>query len=119
MRIVEVVLLVIHVLGFSALIGGLMAQLKAPVKKVTSLVRDGAGTTVVSGLLLMWPVEVRDKDTVNHASIGVLTVIGIVILGLVMSQVRKAQWAPALYWATVGLTAANVVVALAWPPSGS
>lgn len=119
MKVVEVVLLVIHVVAFSALIGGLLAQLKAPVKKVTALVRDGSGATVVSGLLLMWPVEVRDKDTVNHASIGVLTVVGVVILGLVMSQVRKAEWKPALYWATVGLTAVNVVVALAWPPSGS
>jgi hypothetical protein len=119
MKVVEVVLLVIHVLAFSALVGGLLAQLKAPVKKVTPLVRDGAGATVVSGLLLMWPVEVRDKGHVNHASIGILTVIGVVILGLVMSQVRKAEWKPALYWATVVPTFVNVVVALAWPPSGS
>ena len=45
----RLVLLLLHVLGFAALVGGLLVQLREPVKRVNPLMRDGSGTAVVAG----------------------------------------------------------------------
>ncbi len=116
MEIVRLVLLVLHILGFAALLGGLLAQAKEPVKRVNSLMRDGSGTAVLAGLGLVGVLEAGDGD-VNHAKIGVKMVVGVVILALVMMNLRKERISQAL-WATVlALTVANIVVAVFWSPA--
>ncbi len=57
MEIVRLILLLLHLLGFAALFGGLLVQVREPEKKVNSLMRDGAGTAVVAGVLLVGVIE--------------------------------------------------------------
>lgn len=113
MEIVRHILLVIHLLGFAALFGGLLVQIKAPDKVANGLMRDGSGTAFLAGLLLVGVLEMGD-DAVNHAKVGVKLVIGLVILGLVMSQLRKPKISDGLYWTIFGLTVINVCVAVFW-----
>lgn len=113
MDTLSIILLFFHVLGFAALIGGLVAQLGVTDKVVNGAMRDGAGTAFVAGLLLVGVAEAGDGD-VNHAKIAVKLVIGLVILGLVMANLRKPKIADALYYALLGLSVVNVGVALFW-----
>lgn len=116
MEIVRLVLLLIHILGFAALFGGLLVQAKEPVKRVNALMRDGSGTAVLAGLLLVGVLEAGDTD-VNHAKIGVKLVIGLVILALVMMNVRKERISQAIWTVLLVLTVANIAVALFWAPA--
>lgn len=115
MDIVRHLLLVIHLLGFAALFGGLLVQIREPEKKANSLMRDGSGTAVVAGILLVGIIEMSGHhDDLNYIKIGVKLVVGIVILGLVMSQLRKPRISDGLYWTIFGLTLVNLLVAVMW-----
>jgi hypothetical protein len=106
-------LLVIHLLGFAALFGGLLVQVRSPEKVVNSLMRDGAGTAFVAGLLLVGVLEADDAD-VNNAKIAVKGVIGLIILVLVMANLRKERIADGLWALLLTLTVANICVAVFW-----
>jgi uncharacterized membrane protein len=111
----RLVLLFLHVLGFAALIGGLLVQAREPEKKVNSAMRDGAGTAFVAGLLLVGVLE-ADDVAVDNAKIAVKFVIALVILVLVMANLRKPRLPDGLYWALLALSVANVAVAIFWSP---
>lgn len=114
MELLRHVLLVIHLLGFAALFGGLLIQARQPEKRVNSLMRDGAGTAFVAGLLLVGVLEADGSP--NHAKIAVKAVIGLVILVLVMANLRKERIADGLWALLLLLTVANVCVAIFWSP---
>lgn len=121
LRVVEtlrLVLLFLHVLGFAALIGGLLVQAREPEKKVNAAMRDGAGTAFVAGLLLVGVLEADDVP-VDNAKIAVKFVIALVILVLVMANIRKPRLPDGLYWALLALSVANVAVAIFWSPAHS
>ena len=63
-------LLFVHIIGFAALLGGLLVQLSAKERSVNSLMRDGVGTAFLAGLALVGVLEAGD-DPVNHAKVGV------------------------------------------------
>lgn len=113
METLRLILLFVHILGFAALIGGLLTQFGAVDKVVNGPMRDGAGTAFLAGLFLVGALEAGDGD-VNHAKIGAKLVIGLVVLGLVMANLRKPKISDALYYAILGLSVANVAVAVFW-----
>lgn len=115
MDFLRLVLLFVHLLGFAALLGGLLAQLGSGDKRVNALMRDGAGTAFVAGLLLVGILEAGDGP-VDHAKIGVKFAVGLVILVLVMVNLKKPAIPQGLYYGLLALTVANVVVALFWSP---
>ncbi len=116
METVRLVLLVIHVLGFAALIGGLLAQAGPGPKVVNGAMRDGAGTAFLAGLALVGVLEGLDAD-VDHAKIAVKLVIGLVVLVLVMANVRKDRIPNGLWAGLLLLSVANVCVAVLWSPA--
>ena len=65
MEIVRHILLVIHLLGFAALFGGLLVQIKAPDKVSNGLMRDGSGTAFLAGLLRARGVRPGDRVAVK------------------------------------------------------
>ena len=117
MENLRLVLLLVHLLGFSALLGGLLVQVREPVKTVNTLTRDGAGTAVVAGVLLLGVLEAMHGVTVDHTKIAVKLVIGLAILGLVMANLRKERIPDALWGLLLALTLADVAVALFWSPT--
>jgi hypothetical protein len=70
METVRLLLRVVHILGFSALIGGLLVQLGPDPTKVNPAMRDGVGTAFFVGLALVGELEAGDDD-VNHAKVAV------------------------------------------------
>ncbi|WP_244929814.1 hypothetical protein [Nocardioides sp. W7] len=116
MDTLRLILLFLHVLGFAALIGGLIAQSSEPVKRVNAAMRDGAGTAFVAGLALVGVLEAGDGD-VNHAKVGVKLAIGLVILVLVMANLRKERIPQGLWIGLLALSVLNVAVAVFWSPT--
>ena len=111
METLRLVLLFVHVLGFAALLGGLLVQLgHGSRSRSTRAMRDGAGTAFLAGLLLVGVLEAGDGD-VDHAKIGVKFAVGLVILVLVMANVRKPRIPDGLFYGLLALTVANIAVA--------
>jgi hypothetical protein len=110
MKVVQVLLLVVHLLGVLALVVGLLVQVRKPVKRVLGPMRDGIGTTFVAGLLLVGVLEARNQD-VDGTQVGVMFGIGLVILVLVMANVRAPRIPDWLYWLILVLTVADIGVA--------
>ncbi len=113
METLRLVLLVVHILGFSALIGGLLVQSGQTEKQVNSAMRDGVGTAFLAGLVLVGVLQADDQD-VNHTKIAVKGVIGLVLLVLVMANTRKERIPNGLWIGLLALSVANVCVAVFW-----
>lgn len=113
METLRLVLLVLHLLGFAALFGGLVVQTRNPEKVVNAAMRDGAGTAFLAGLLLVGILEAGDPP-VDHVKIGVKFAVGLVILVLVMANLRKPRIPNGLFYGLLLLTVANVCVAVFW-----
>jgi len=113
MELLEHLLLVVHILGFSALLGGLLVQARSPEKSVNSLMRDGIGTAFVAGLLMVGVIE-SDEGDLNHTKIAVKGVIALVILVLTMANLRKPRISQGLWALLLVLTIANICIAVLW-----
>jgi len=107
--------LVIHLLGYGALVGGLLVQAREPLKKIHPLMRDGIGTAVVAGLILFGlDSGDHDGDAGWHWKMAVKLVVGLVILVFVMANMRKERISNALWAFLLLLTVGNVCVAIFW-----
>jgi hypothetical protein len=115
METLRLILLIVHILGFSALIGGLLAQAGTGEKKVNAAMRDGVGTAFVAGLALVGVLESGD-DELNYAKIGVKLLVGLVLLVLVMANTRKPSIPQGLWAGLLVLAVVNVSVAVGWSP---
>jgi hypothetical protein len=112
MKVAQVVLVVLHLLGVVALLAGLLVQVRHPEKRITGPMRDGIGTTFLAGLLLVGVLEARDQDF-DHTTVSLMFAIGLVILVLVMANLRKPSIPDWLYWLILALTVADIGVAYA------
>ena len=109
MEILKHLLEFLHFLGFSGLIGGALAQLRAPEKTVTRVMMDGAWTQLATGLLL---VAVNEPD-VNHAKVGVkLLVLLVIVYFLFINRNKKLD--SNVFFAVLGLSIFNMALAIFW-----
>lgn len=113
MDLARQILLLLHILGFAALFGGLLAQGGSSEKRVNGAMRDGVGTAFLTGLLLVGVLEAGDA-AVDHVKIGVKLAIGLVLLVLVMANLRKSLVPRGLWLGMLLLTVANIAVAVLW-----
>lgn len=114
-------LLVIHLIGQAALLGGFLTQIRAASggeAKILPVMMHGAWTALAAGLLLVGLAEYRvamgADFEVNHMKIGVKSLVITAILILLYSQRRKDSVKAGAFWAIGGLTLANVVLAVFW-----
>jgi heme A synthase len=113
MEFLRHVLLVIHILGFAALIGGLLVQVGSPERVVNSAMRDGIGTAFVAGIALVGVLQADDKD-VDNTKMAVKGLIGLVLLVLIMANTRKERIPTGLWAGLLLLAVTNVCVAVFW-----
>jgi hypothetical protein len=113
METLRQILLIVHLLGFAALFGGLVVQAGAGPKTVNAAMRDGVGTAFLAGLALVGVLEAGDGE-VDHAKVGVKLAIGLVLLVLVMANMRKERIPQGLWVGLLLLSVANVAVAVLW-----
>lgn len=117
MDILRIILLILHFVGLSMLLGGFLVQVKAIGQGKGTVFRamiDGALTQLITGLLLVATIEMGDLYDVDNWKIAVKLVIAVIVTVLVFVY-RKKDPAPSwALWAIGGLTLANVIVAVAW-----
>ena len=117
METLRLILLVLHIVGFSALIGGLIVQAgSGEPKRVNPAMRDGVGTAFLAGLFLVGVLEAGEPP-VDHGKVGVKLGIGLILLALVMANSRKKQIPQGLWAGLLVLSILNVCVAVFWSPA--
>ncbi|MBK5237968.1 MAG: hypothetical protein JJE28_02525 [Actinomycetales bacterium] len=119
MQILATVLVILHFIGLSFLLGSFLVQVKDIAKGKGRVLRgmiDGALLQLITGLALtgIYSAHLIEGEEVNNAKIAVKLVVLLVIVALVFIF-RKREVAPSwVLWAIGGLTLLNVVLAVAW-----
>ena len=119
--IIKSFLVVIHLVGLSALLGGFLVQIKALRAKTAEILPamvHGAWTALLTGLLLVgvreWELALGGGEDLDHSKIAIKTVVVLIIVVLVMLK-RKQKPVPGAILGTIGaLTLLNVVLAVFW-----
>ena len=106
------ILIVLHLIGMAGVIGGFMAQLTEPVKKVTRTMLDGAWTAIGSGLVLMVLASMNER--LLHPKIEVKAMISIALAVLLVYGKKKDSLDKAIYFVIGLLALVNVVIAILW-----
>lgn len=103
------ILLFLHFVGLASLIGGLLVQVASVSKAVNPAVLYGALGQLVTGLALMF----LELDEVNHVKVAVKFAVLAVVVVVALARKRRGL-TPFLYWFVLGLSVANVGVAVFW-----
>ncbi|WP_104522372.1 hypothetical protein [Blastococcus atacamensis] len=123
MEFVRLLLVVVHILGLSLIIGPFLFQVSRKAGFEPRLMQIGALVQLVSGLAL---VGVREADDlpVDHAKIGVKLVVTVLAVVTVFLAARKQRAAAAgqadpksplpFFHATGALAILNVLIAVLW-----
>ncbi len=116
MSFVYDVVVVLHLLGMAALIGGWMTQLRVSGDRtVSATVLYGAATQVVTGLVLVGLAStVVDDQAVDNVKIGVKLLIALVVLVLAGANRRRSSVTSGAYAVIGGLAVLNVAIAVLW-----
>ena len=114
MQFVYNLLVVLHFIGLSSLLGGFLIQMSSSTKGINMSMFHGALTQLVSGLGLagILSAGLLEGETVDHTKIGIklgvtLAVLIVVLIGRKSTTDAKSMWA-----AVGGLTLLNVIVAV-------
>ena len=102
-----------HLVGFAALLGGCLVQLRSSAPEVNGAMLAGAWTQLVTGVALVAILELG-PDPVSYVKVGVkLAVTAIVVL--LVAKNRRFVDIPKGLWAIItGLSFANAAVAVLW-----
>lgn len=114
-------LLVLHLIGFAAVFGGFMTQMKAMgqgVAKVVPAMVHGAWTLLATGILLVgvreWMAMMEWAPELNHMKIGIKSLVLTVLIVLILAN-KKKDFVKAPVFGAIGLLAVlNVVLAVFW-----
>lgn len=115
MSVLHTVILLAHIFGTAALVGGWLATFRTPTVGVWQ--HYGAWIQLVTGLLLVGLLEMGD-GTVNHMKIGIklLIVIGVVVAAVIGRRkiARGEEVSKGLAHAVGGLALINMAIAVLW-----
>ncbi|MFM2022643.1 MAG: hypothetical protein RIR89_35 [Actinomycetota bacterium] len=119
--IVKMFLVVLHLVGMAALLGGFLVQIKALRAKTAEILPamvHGAWTSFITGLLLVgvreWELAMGGGEELDHSKIAIKSVVVLIILVLVMLNRKKKPVAGSVLGTVGGLTLLNVVLAVFW-----
>jgi hypothetical protein len=119
--IVKMFLVVLHLVGMAALLGGFLVQIKALKAKTAEILPamvHGALTSFITGLLLVgvreWERASGGGEELDHAKIAIKTVVVLIVLTLVIINRKKKPVSGSVLGTVGGLTFLNVVLAVFW-----
>lgn len=106
------ILIVLHLVGMAGVLGGFMAQLSEPVKRVTSSMLHGMWTSLATGVILA--VLAAQDDRLMHPKIEFKFLVAVALALLLVSGKRKESIDKPLYFAIGLLALSNVLIAVLW-----
>ncbi len=109
------VVVVLHLLGMAALVGGWMTQVRAGADRtVTATVLYGAATQVVTGLVLVGIASTIGDQAVDNVKMAVKLVLALIVLVLAGANRRRSSVTGGAYGLIGGLAVLNVAIAVLW-----
>jgi hypothetical protein len=119
--ILKMFLVVLHLVGMAALLGGFLVQIKALRAKTAEILPamvHGAWTSLLTGILLVsvhyWELTLGSNEELDNSKIAIKSVVVSVIVTLAMIH-RKKKPVSGNVLGTIGaLTFLNVVLAVFW-----
>ena len=113
MQLTYQILVLFHLIGLAALLGGFLVQIRSKEPEINASMLNGSFALLITGLALVALAELG-PDPVNHVKIAIKLVISAVIVVLVAKN-RKFASIPRGLWGLIGaLTVANAAVAVLW-----
>ncbi len=115
MEFVYHLLVVLHLLGMAAVVGGYLATMRSP--RVVPAMVHGALTQLVTGLAMVGMREskvVPGEEPLDHAKIGVKLLVALVVVVLAWRNRRRETVPGGVVHAIGGLAVVNVLVAALW-----
>jgi hypothetical protein len=116
MELVGHIVLLLHLVGFAALFGGILVQARSSEPEVNAAMLHGSYTMLVTGLALavFAKVGVGSSQDFDVAKLVIKLVIAAIITFLVIVN-RRFTSIPKGLWGLLGLlTLGNAVVAVLW-----
>jgi Tfp pilus assembly protein PilN len=113
MQLAYPILVLLHLIGFAALLGGVLVQLRSKEPEVNAAMLHGSLTLLITGLALVILEEIR-PDPVNYVKVAIKLVVSAIVVLLVVKN-RKFASIPRGLWGLIGgLTIINAAVAVLW-----
>jgi len=113
MEIVYGLLVVAHLVGMAAVVGGWMAAQSAP--RILRPMVDGAYAQILTGVLLVGLAESGTVDVdLDTTKVAVKLLVGVAVAVLVYRHRRKEPVSRAVLNAVGGLALLNVVIGVLW-----
>jgi hypothetical protein len=119
--IIKSFLVVLHLVGMAALLGGFLVQIKALRAKTAEILPamiHGAWTALATGLLLVgvreWEQALGGGRPLDHSQIAIKSVVILAIVTLVMLKRKQKPVSSSVLGTVGGLSFLNVVLAVFW-----
>jgi hypothetical protein len=113
MQLAYQILVLLHLIGFATLLGGVLVQLRSKEPEVNAAMLHGSLTLLITGLALVILEEIR-PDPVNYVKVAIKLVVSAIVVLLVVKN-RKFASIPRGLWGLIGgLTIINAAVAVLW-----
>jgi hypothetical protein len=103
----------IHILSILGILGLLLSQVQKSPRKLNAGITHAGLTALVAGIVMtgLWE-QVNPDEVLNHAKIGVKSIVLTAILFLAYKNVKK-EVLKTWVWATMlGLTILNIIIAV-------
>lgn len=114
MEFVFKLLLVLHLIGLSSLLGGFLVQMSSATKGINMSMFHGALTQLVSGIAMagILSAGLLEGETVDNTKIGIKLGVNLAVLVVVLIGRKSTTDAKSMWTAVGGLTMLNVLVAV-------
>ena len=113
MVVAQQILVLVHLVGFAALLGGCLVQLRTAEPEVSLAMLWGALVELVTGVALFILVELA-VEPVRTAPLVVKTVLAVVVMTLVAVNRRYAAIPRGLWGLIAGLSLVSAAISVLW-----
>jgi uncharacterized membrane protein YadS len=103
----------IHILSILGILGMLLSQVQKSPRKLSAGVTHAGLTALVAGIVMtgLWE-QVNPDEVLNHAKIGVKSIVLTAILFLAYKNVKKEVLKTSVWATMLGLTVLNIIIAV-------
>jgi uncharacterized membrane protein YadS len=103
----------VHILSILGILGMLLSQVQKSPRKLSAGVTHAGLTALVAGIVMtgLWE-QVNPDEVLNHAKIGVKSIVLTAILFLAYKNVKKEVLKTSVWATMLGLTVLNIIIAV-------
>ena len=103
----------VHIISILGILGLLLSQVQKSPRKLSPGVIHAGLTALVAGIVMVGILpQVEPEETVNHAKIGVKSLVLTAILFLGYANVKKEVLKTSVWASMLGLTVLNIIIAV-------